>query len=349
MELKNSKGETFSYKDRLLQETEVYDIRDRFDQKLYSSADQIITNRSTLRKPWPFGPVPPCSAKVEAKGSHDNFIAARIPGEWTFHQPTTDFLKANEDNETEMSQDDVTLSFTDDPSILAEVTEDKCVFIAKTGRRVFAAGTFGIHSKDHGNHLFPYVLIDHDGTSVIVYWPSTGPTAIPMLVQMAPGVDTKHDLLILGEDQPGKPFGLLHRTTVSMPGMESSEKMDDKESPAGPPEAEFNLASFLAEQGASLVETKLDEYMAVVGSQQAELEEESDKVDGTKMLDDDLPMAEPEAEPEPMADVMVLVDEENTFGKDLTMVVDPVVKMLVEVEENDDDIEKDQTSDATVE
>ena len=349
LELKNSKGETFSYKDRLLQETEVFDIRDRFDQKLYSSADQIITNRSTLRKPWPFGPVPPCSAKVEAKGSHDNFIAARIPGEWTFHQPTTDFLKANEDNETEMSQDDVTLSFTDDPSILAEVTEDKCVFIAKTGRRVFAAGTFGIHSKEHGNHLFPYVLIDHDGTSVIVYWPSTGPTAIPMLVQMAPGVNTEHDLLIIGEDQAGKPFGLLHRTTVSMPGTESSEKMeetvstlDDKESTDGPPEAEFNLASFLAEQGASLVETKLDEYVAVVGGDQAE----SDKVDGTKMLADGLPLVGPEAEPEPMANVLVetnQAEEENTFGKDLTMVVDPVVKMLVEVEENDDDIEKDQT------
>ena len=36
LEMKNSAGETFSYKDRLLQETEVYDIRDRFDQKLCS-------------------------------------------------------------------------------------------------------------------------------------------------------------------------------------------------------------------------------------------------------------------------------------------------------------------------
>ena len=117
---------------------------------------------------------------------------------------------------------------------------------------------------------------------------------------------------------------------------------------------EFNLANFLAEQGASLVDTKLDEYMAVVGSHQAELVEELDKVDGTKMLDDGLPMVGPEAEPEPMANVLVLAEtkqaeEENTFGKDLTMVVDPVVKMLVEVEENDDDIEKKQTNDATVE
>ena len=32
LELKNSKGETFSYKDRLLQEAEVFDIRDRFEQ-----------------------------------------------------------------------------------------------------------------------------------------------------------------------------------------------------------------------------------------------------------------------------------------------------------------------------
>ena len=39
LEMKNSKGETFSYKDRLQQETEVYDIKDRFDQKLCSSAD----------------------------------------------------------------------------------------------------------------------------------------------------------------------------------------------------------------------------------------------------------------------------------------------------------------------
>ena len=31
--LKNSKGETFSYKDRLQEEAEVFDIRDRFDLK----------------------------------------------------------------------------------------------------------------------------------------------------------------------------------------------------------------------------------------------------------------------------------------------------------------------------
>ena len=125
---------------------------------------------------------------------------------------------------------------------------------------------------------------------------------------------------------------------------ETVSTLDDKESTDGPPEAEFNLASFLAEQGASLVETKLDKYVAVVGGDQAE----SDKVDGTKMLADGLPLVGPEAEPEPMADVLVLVEtnqaeEENTFGEDLTKVVDPVVKMLVEVEENDDDIEKDQT------
>merc|ERR1712172_207414 len=118
-----------------------------------------------------------------------------------------------------------------------------------------------------------------------------------------------------------------------MPGTESSEKMeetvstlDDKESTDGPPEAEFNLASFLAEQGASLVETKLDEYVAVEGGDQAV--EESDKVGGTKMLADGLPLVGPEAEPEPMADVLVennQAKEENTLGKDLTMVVDPVV------------------------
>ena len=41
LEMKNSKGETFSYKDRLLQETKVFDIRDRFDQKLSSSASDF--------------------------------------------------------------------------------------------------------------------------------------------------------------------------------------------------------------------------------------------------------------------------------------------------------------------
>ena len=329
----------------------------------FSDCHQLY--RSSLSKPWPFGPVPPCSAKVEAKASHDNFIAARIAGEWAFQRTITDFLKANEDNEdTEKSQDDVTLSFTDDPSILAEVTEDKCVFIAKTGRRVFAAGTFGIHSKEHGNHLFPYVLIDHDGTSAIVYWPSTGPTAIPMLVQMAPGLNTEHDLLIVGEDQLGKPFGLLHRTTVSMPGMESSKVLEEEpvstpdEKEAKAPEAEFNLASFLAEQGASLVETKLDEYMAVIGSgHQVESVEESNTIEEGELLlldDEELSLVESAAEPEPMADVLVLVEtnqaeqKETVEKKDLPTVVDPIVKMLVEVEENDDDIQKEQTSDATV-
>ena len=61
-----------------------------------------------------------------------------------------------------------------------------------------------------------------------------------------------------------------------------------------------------------------------------------------------------EAEPEPMGDVLVLVEtnqdeqKETVEKKDLPTVVDPIVKMLVEVEENDDDIQKEQISDATV-
>ena len=52
LEMKNSKGETFSYKDRLLQETKVFDIRDRFGQKLSSSASdnhqqqQVYTSKA---------------------------------------------------------------------------------------------------------------------------------------------------------------------------------------------------------------------------------------------------------------------------------------------------------------
>ena len=247
--------------------------------------------------------MPPCSAKVEPKESHDNFVAARLPGEWAFHQSITDFLKESKENEGEASQDDVTLSFTDDPSVLADLTEDKCFFIAKTSRRVFTAGTFGIHSKDHGNHLFPYVLIDHDGTSAIVYWPSTGPTAIPMLVQMAPGVNTEHDLLIVGEDRVGKPFGLLHRTGVSMPGEEASNDdtlstPNEREPTTAEPKAEFNLATFLAEQGASFV----------VGGQEDHqmLEEKATTGDGEEEEEGEeelLHLDEPQAEPEPMADI----------------------------------------------
>jgi len=324
LQIKNSKGETFSYKDRVAQEKEVFDIKDR----------------STQRKPWPFGPVPPCSAKVEPKESHDNFVAARLPGEWGFHQSITDFLKESKDNEGEASQDDVTLSFTDDPNVLADLTEDKCFFIAKTGRRVFAAGTFGIHSKDHGNHLFPYVLVDHDGTSAIVYWPSTGPTAIPMLVQMAPGVDSEHDLLIVGEDRVGKPFGLLHRTGVSMPGEEASK--DDtlstpnvRELTTAKPKADFNLATFLAEQGASFV----------VGSQEGHqmLEEKSNTRDGEEEEEEELlHLDEPQAEPEPMADIAAESGDDEQTQKNMTKVTDdPIVKMLVE--EKDDDIQTDVT------
>ena len=131
---------------------------------------------------------------------------------------------------------------------------------------------------------------------------------------------------------------------------------DEKEAKA--PEAEFNLASFLAEQGASLVETKLDEHMAVIGSgHQVESVEESNKIEEGELLlldDEELALVESEAEPEPMAEVLVLVEtnqaeqKETVEKKDLPTVVDPIVKMLVEVEENDDDIQKEQTSDATV-
>ena len=294
----------------------------------------FVNNRLTLRKPWPFGPVPPCSAKVETKDSHDNFIAARLPGEWVFHRAITDFLKVNEDKDTEVSQDDVTLSFTDNPSILSEVTEDKCVFIAKTGRRVFAAGTFGIHSREHGNHLFPYVLIDHDGTSAIVYWPSSGPTAIPMLVQMAPGVKTEHDLLIIGEDRLGKPFGLLHRSNVAMPGMESAKVIEEKlpsldnKGAAGGGAAEFDLMSFLAAQGAGLVPPSEWQGAALLPGG------EEEQLLGIALA------AAPQPEPEPMAAVLVekkQPGDEKTFAQEQTLVVDPIVKMLVE--HKDDDIQ----------
>ena len=284
--------------------------------------------------------MPPCSAKVEPKESHDNFVAARLPGEWVFHRSITDFLKESEESEGEASQDDVTLSFTDDPSVLADLTEDKCFFIAKTGRRVFAAGTFGIHSYDHGNHLFPYVLVDHDGTSAIVYWPSTGPTAIPMLVQMAPGVDSEHDLLIVGEDRVGKPFGLLHRTGVSMPGEEASKDdtlltPNDSEPTTAEPKAEFNLATFLAEQGASFV----------VGGQEDHqmLEEKATTGDGEGEEEEELlHLDEPQAEPEPRVDIAAESRDDEQTPKTKTKVTDdPIVKMLVE--EKDDDIQTDIT------
>ena len=277
---------------------------------------------------------------MEPKESHDNFVAARLPGEWAFHQSITDFLKESKDNEGEASQDDVTLSFTDDPNVLADLTEDKCFFIAKTGRRVFAAGTFGIHSKDHGNHLFPYVLVDHDGTSAIVYWPSTGPTAIPMLVQMAPGVNSEHDLLIVGEDRVGKPFGLLHRTGVSMPGEEASN--DDtlspprvKESTTAKPKAEFDLATFLDEQGASFVVGDQDDHQM--------LEEKSNTRDGEEEEEEELLHLDgPKAEPEPITDIAVESGDDEQTQKNRTKVTDdPIVKMLVE--EKDDDIQTDIT------
>ena len=236
-------------------------------------------------------------------------------------------------------KDDVTLSFTDDPNVLADLTEDKCFFIAKTGRRVFAAGTFGIHSKDHGNHLFPYVLVDHDGTSAIVYWPSTGPTAITMLVQMAPGVDSEYDLLIVGEDRVGKPFGLLHRTGVSMPGEDVNDDTlstpNERESTTAKPKAEFNLATFLAEQGASFVVGDQDDHQM--------LEEKSNTRDGEEEEEEELVhLDEPQAEPEPMADIAAESGDDEQTQKNMTKVTDdPIVKMLVE--EKDDDIQTDVT------
>ena len=151
-----------------------------------------------------------------------------------------------------------------------------------------------------------------------------------------------------------------------MPGMESSKLLeervptpDEKESKA--PEAEFDLESFLAEQGASLVEeeTKLDKYTAVIssGHQVESVDEKSNKIEEGELLDDDddeLAIVESEAEPEPIANVLVLVEtnkaeQKKTVGKkDPTTVVDPIVKMLVELEENDGDIQKEQTSDAIV-
>ena len=304
--------ETFSYTNHLKQNKENYDIKGR---------DAIV-------KPWPFGPVPSCSAKVVP--DHDNFIANRIAGNWSFHTPMTNFLKAASPDpnlraayEEAEQAEDVVLTFTNKPDALKVLTEDKCVFLKETKRNVYAAGTFGIHSKHHGHHLFPYVLIDHHGVSVVVYWPTEGPTAIPMLVQMAPGLTNDHDLLILGENEVGKPFGLLHRMGVKVPGaspgveevgeaMTKSIDTQEKE--------EFNIEKFILEQG---------------------LHKSVEPVAEPEPLKAVVVAAEPVAEPEPQALKAAVLAAEPLKPVVLAAdpMVDPVVKMLVEVEEAKDMME----------
>merc|ERR1712127_1163790 len=253
--------ETFSYTNHLKQNKENYDIKGR---------DAIV-------KPWPFGPVPSCSAKVVP--DHDNFIANRIAGNWSFHTPMTNFLKAA----------------SPDPNLRAAYEE------AEQAEDVVLTFT----NKPDGHHLFPYGLIDHHGVSVVVYWPTEGPTAIPMLVQMAPGLTNDHDLLILGENEVGKPFGLLHRMGVKVPGaspgveevgeaMTKSIDTQEKE--------EFNIEKFILEQGL---------HKSV----------------------------EPVAEPEPLKAVVLAAEPLKPVVLAADPMVDPVVEMLVEVEEAKDMME----------
>ena len=172
---------------------------------------------AAAERPWPFGPLPTCSVKVVP--DHENFIANRLAGEWVFHMPITNFLKVSNARLGIPEQDNVMLSFKNDASVLDELAVDRCIFLEHNGRRVYSAGTFGINSPSMAAQ-FPYVLIDHHGTSAIVYWPTTGPDAVPMLVQMAPGMMRDHDLLILGEGAVGQPFGLLHRLGADFLGPE---------------------------------------------------------------------------------------------------------------------------------
>merc|ERR1712240_908246 len=212
-------------------------------------------------------------------------------------------------------------SFDRDPAILAELTEDKCHFLEATSRTVYTAGKFGIHSKKHGDHTFPYVLINHDGISVIVYWPNNGPTAVPMLIQMAPGVQTEHDLLILGEDAVEKPFGILHRqgTQVRVVDEASTRSVGNQlahaveEASHEVAEEVFNLQKFIAENGVEVVVESADEESL---ARSESIEE-----------------AEPFAEPEPSAPVLSRSDSEVVFLEDPA--VDPVVKLLVEVKSED--------------
>jgi hypothetical protein len=336
-EIRNNAGETFSYKDRSQEHQQQFAVPGQQTSKI-----------------WPFGPVPPCSASILLE--HDNFVAARLPGKWVFNTAVTDFLSATEDNtisDAKKVENQVTLSFTDDPSVLAGLTEDKCVFLKHTGRTVFKAGTFGIHSATHGNHLFPYVLIDHHGTSVVVYWPSEGPTAIPMLAQLAPGMQTEHDLLIIGEDVVGKPFGLLHREGVAMTEMAATAvplpaavAPTLKAAKEPEPEPEFNLASFMAEQGVALHSSE-PEPVVMVGNPMVdpvvkllvEVEEAGDALD--VMEPEPVVMAG-----NPMVDPVVkLLVEAGDAMDDMELepvvmannpMVDPVVKLLVEVEEAED-------------
>jgi len=288
----------------------------------YKNDDGVVAR--DLSKEWPFAPVPFCSVVITE--THDNFIAARLPGNWTFHEPLSNFLNDPEDSEKARSdqphETDIVISFDKDPAILAELTEDKCHFLEATSRTVYTAGKFGIHSKKHGDHTFPYVLINHDGISVIVYWPNNGPTAVPMLIQMAPGVQTEHDLLILGEDAVEKPFGILHRqgTQVRVVDEASTRSVGSQlvhaveEASHEVAEEVFNLQKFIAENGVEVVVESADEESL---ARSESIEE-----------------AEPFAEPEPSAPVLSRSDSETVvFLEDPA--VDPVVKLLVEVKSED--------------
>ena len=107
---------------------------------------------------------------------------------------------------------------------------------------------------------------------------------------------------------------------------------NEREPTTAEPKAEFNLATFLAEQGASFVVggqegNQMLEEKATTGDGEGEEEGEQLHLDG------------PQAEPEPRVDIAAESGDDEQTPK--TMTDDPIVKMLVE--EKDDDIQTDVT------
>ena len=110
---------------------------------------------------------------------------------------------------------------------------------------------------------------------------------------------------------------------------------NESEPTTAEPKAEFNLATFLAEQGASFVvggqeDHHMLEEKATTGDGEEEEEEELLHLDG------------PQAEPELRVDIAAESGDDEQAQKNMTKVTDdPIVKMLVE--EKDDDIQTDVT------
>jgi len=151
-------------------------------------------------------------AECMIKNTTNNFIKPKLEGNWTFNPTMTELLSGPESAKGVVGQ--MVIEFNDDESVLEEMSEDNCNFLALNNLDILMAGVLRFFHIQVGVIAHTFILTSEDGIPVFIYW-SPGAegimTPVVSYFSLIPAAEHRNDLLFIGGRKSTDPFNALQR------------------------------------------------------------------------------------------------------------------------------------------